>query len=521
MIDKYQRYNTNDLIFLLRKWMGIILYLSVALEIIFFPSWANLAGCVMELIVWYIFRTFFFKKKIILEHFFSFLTFLSMFLARYIPLPATLLEGKPITYGFEGPFQTFFWETIMFIVASLAFYAAIQTKDRRNNLIQRTLHRLQFFKTDAITLWFLGFIGLAVRIQQLSVAGEVQYGDVSNKFLAGLIYLQYAPILMLFPALSGLKYQRRRNLLVWLYTSLIFVASFATNSRQSMIYPIFTIVLLFFLYLLKENVSIFRILSPGKILIISLSVLFGLNFLSDVSVAMLANRSIRSDIGRAELFEKTVETLQNEELMNRLRNNSLEKRSTLITYNMGWDENYLDNFMLNRYGNLRVSDQTIYYAEKIGFQNIKMQESFFDKVLAIYPLPILSFLGIKLDKNQLQYSPGDMLYMIGGGRNALGTFRVTSLIADGLATFGYLCFPILFILLYFSFRLLDCLIFHSKDKIVYSTLGLISVFDFLGMFRNSISCTVPVAFILREFWQLCITFWVIVYIIRFIPFKRK
>jgi len=511
----------GDIILLLRKWLGIVLYLSIVGEMIFFPSWSNLAGCAMELIVWLIFRTFFFKKKIILEHPFSFLTFLSMFLARYLPLPATLIEGKPITYGFEVPFQTFYWETLMFFICSLAFYASIKTKTKRNNLVQRTLQNLRFFDTDATTLWLLGLIGLVVRIQQLSVAENVQFGDVNNKFLAGLVYLQYAPIIMLFPSLSGVSFNKRRNLFVWLYTGLIFIASFATNSRQSMIYPIFTIMLLFFLYLLKDNISIFRILSPTKILIILVVVFFGLNLLSDISIAMLANRSIRSNISRAELFDKTIETLQNDEMMTRLRNASLEKRSEVGAYYNGWDETYLDNFMLNRYGNMRVSDQTIYYAEKIGFENSEMQDSFVDKVLAIYPLPILSFLGIKLDKNKLLYSPGDMLYRIGGGSNALGGYRVTSLIADGLATFGYFCFPILFALLFMSFKLLDCLVYYSKNGIVYSTLGLISVFDFLGMFRNSISCSVPVSFVLREFWQLCITFWIIVSLIQLIPFKKR
>lgn len=510
-----------DIILLLRKWLGIILYLSIVGEMIIFPSWQNLAGCIMEIIVWLIFRTFFFKKKIILEHPFSFLTFLSMFLARYLPLPATLIEGKPITYGFETPYQTFFWETIMFFVCSLAFYTAIRTKSNSNNAIQRTLRSLSFFRTDATTLWLLGVIGLVVRIQQLSVAEDVQFGDVNNKFLAGLVYLQYSPIIMLFPTLSGINFNKRRNLFVWLYTGFIFIASFATNSRQSMIYPIFTIMLLFFLYILKDNINIFRILSASKIIIILVVAFFGLDLLSDISIAMLANRSIRSDISRAELFDKTVETLQNDEVMNRLRNASLEKRSNIGSYYIGWDETYLNNFMLNRYGNMRVSDQTLYYADKIGFANSRMQDSFFDKVLAIYPLPVLSTLGIKLDKNKLLYSPGDMLYMIGGGSNALGGYRVTSLIADGLATFGYLCFPILYILLFTSFKLLDCLVYYSKNGIVYSTLGLISVFDFLGMFRNSISCSVPVAFILREFWQLCVTFWIIVFLIKLIPFKRK
>jgi hypothetical protein len=522
MTENLRTSNKGDLILLMRKWLGIVLYASIVGEMIFFPSWANLAGCIMELIVWHIFRAFFLKKKIILEHPFSFLAFLSMFLARYIPLPATLLEAKPITYGFEVPFETFFWETLMFIVASLAFYFAIRRSKRRNNLLQRTLYKLGFFETDATTLWILGLIGLAVRLQQLSVAGEVEFGDVNNKFLAGLIYLQYTPIIMLFPKLSGISFNKRRNTFVLLYTAVIFLASFATNSRQAMIYPIFTITLLFFLHLLKNNISIFNFLSPVKIIFIGIAVVFGLNFVSDISLAMLANRKIRKGVSAEVLFDKTVATLQNEAVMEQLRNTSLEKKSETISYSEGWDETYLNNFMLNRYGNLRVSDQTLYYVDKVGYSNEKMQESFVAKAIAILPSPLLAAFGIKIDKNDLIYSPGDMLYMTGGGTHAmLGGFRVTSLIADGLATFGYLCFPILFILLFLSFILLDSLVLYKNKEIIFSIIGLINIFGFLGMFRNSISSLTPLIYILRGFWQQCFTLWIVVFLVHLIPFDRK
>ena len=140
-----QQLYKSSLISLLRKWLDIILFISISGEILFFPSLPNLCGCLMTLIVYLIFRFFFLKRWIIILHPFSFLIFLSMFLARYIPLPATLLEGKPITYGFEVPFRTFFFETILFIVCSLAFYASIFPLKKKNNFLQRMLYRFHFF----------------------------------------------------------------------------------------------------------------------------------------------------------------------------------------------------------------------------------------------------------------------------------------------------------------------------------------------------------------------------------------
>jgi hypothetical protein len=521
MTDNLRRTNKGSALRLAIMCLDIVLVISIIGEMFFFPSWSNLAGCFMVMIVFYIYRSFFLKKKVVLEHPFSFLAFSSMFLACFIALPATLLEEKPITYGFQNPFETFFYQTLMFIVASMAFYAVAYRKTKGNNVIQRTLYRLNFFEADATTLWFLGFIGLLARVQNLAVAGEVEYGDAGNKFLEGLLYLQYTPIIMLFPTLSGLSINKRRTNLVWLYASFTFVLSFATNSRQQMIYPIFTIILLFVLYVLKENISVFKLISPLKIASILFVVIFGLGFLSDMSLAMLANRNIRGDVSRSELFDSTIETLQDDELMEKLRNTSLEKQGSVQRYSKGWDETYLSNFMINRYSNLRVVDQTLYYADKIGYGNEKKQNSFFEKTVAIYPLPVLSVLGVSISKEDLEYSPGDMLYKLGSNaHSALGGFRVTSLVGDGLATFGYWCFPIVFVLLFLSFSLMDSFVFFKNNKILFSTLGLINIFGFLGMFRFSVGCIVPLTYVLRGFWQQCFMFWVIVFLVQNIGVKK-
>jgi len=178
--------------------------------------------------------------------------------------------------------------------------------------------------------------------------------------------------------------------------------------------------------------------------------------------------------------------------------------------------------MINRYGNARVIDQTLYYANKIGYGNEKMQKSFFEKTLAIYPLPFLSVVGVTIDKEELEYSPGDKLYFTGTHTpSALGGFRVTSLVGDGLATFGYWCFPIVFVLLFLSFTLMDSLVLFKNGTILFSTLGLINIFGFLGIFRNSISSIVPLAYILRGFWQQCFIFWLLVFLIKLMQLPKK
>lgn len=109
---------------------------------------------------------------------------------------------------------------------------------------------------------------------------------------------------------------------------------------------------------------------------------------------MLANRKIRADVSRTKL-EKTVKTLQDEQMMHKLRSLTLEETSQITSYREGWDETYLDNFMLNRYGNMRISDETIFYADKIGWSNRKMQDKFLLRAITVYPLPVLNYVGYK------------------------------------------------------------------------------------------------------------------------------
>lgn len=496
------------------KWVELVLILSIICELFFFTSWPNFVGCTMTFLVWLNFKVYL-KRDTILRHPFSFLAFSSLFFACIIPLVGTLIEFKPISYGFQNPFETFFFQILIYFTASAAFYSVIYNRSNQINIIQRTLYKLNFFKVDILTLWLLGLVGLFSRIQNLALGGDVEYGDSGNKFLSGLMYLQYSPLIMLFPSISRISFNKRNNSFVLLYAFLMFILSFATNSRQQMIYPFITIILLFLLYILQNGLSLFKLLSPLKIVSIVVFIVFGIGFLSDISLAMLANRNIRNNINRVELLYATIETLQNGAVMNQLRNTTIEDERVITRYNRGWDESYLSNFMLNRYGNARVIDETLYYANKIGFGNKKMLDSFVSKVYAIFPIPILSFLGIHLNKNDLEYSPGDMLYSIGNGNNyGLGGFRVTSLAGDGLATFSYWCFPILYILFFLSFKLMDCLVIVTKHNVLFSTLGLINIFGFLGMYRNSIGFITPVTFILRGFWQLCFTYLLMILVIK-------
>lgn len=492
----------------LKRVLEVILILAVVGEIILFPTLPNFYGCVMAVIGYWVF-SFFLKEKYIRQFPFTFFIYLSMFMYRFLPLVATLAEGKPITFGFERPYETFLYEIILFLFSSLAFYLACEKplRNPKNNIIQKALYQFHFFQITPAILWGMGLLGLLTRLYNFG-AGDVEYGDVGGKFLEGLTYLMYAPICLIFPSLLGLKYSDKKS--VWVYVSCIFIINIASNSRQSIITPIATIVLLFFVYVILNNIKLTKYFSPAKWVFMGLILVFVLNLLTNVSLAMLHTRKVRTDLDKLELFEKTIETVQDETLMNRLKiAKDKADENQFITYIQGWTEQYVDNFMLARYANMRITDETLYYAEKKGYANRQMQEVFKQNLWALLPTPVMRFFGVYLDKNKLEFSRGDLLY--GSG---FGGYRVTSHVGDGLATFGYWYFPIQFIVSFIVFKLVNSLVYYTRSGVLYSPYAVMGVFGFLGMFRNANGVTGDLGYIIRGFLQDIITYLIIYHLVR-------
>lgn len=515
-----ERQSYPSLISLIKRWGSVVMLLAVAMEMIFFFSWENLAGCVMTLIAWVIFSQVFLKKSVILYHPFSFMMYLSMVMYRVLPLLATLLEWKPVTYGFENAFTTFFFETLLFVVSSFAFYIICAQDNRSNNILSKLLYSLGFFSNSRLLLWLLGFTGIAARLF-IYLTGEIEYGNVLGKFAEGLTYLMYAPVVLLFTSLLNLpennSHQKR---LIWIYFAFLFVINIPTNSREAIILPFFTLALLFLVDFIKEQRDIRGIFTVKRVVVLSLSLVVAYFLITNVSLAMLATRSIRSDVDWRTLLSETTEIIQDKELIERLKSFE-EESSVLQPYSVKWNEVYLDNFMLNRYGNMRITDQTLYHAGNIGYNNDMMKRSFYQKVLALIPTPFLKVFGSEVDKKRLEYSPGDLLYALGSKNNIMQGYRVTSHVGDGLATFGYWYFPLQFIMFFLVFKLLDTFIYFSRSgSVIYSPFALMNIFIFLGMFRNSNGLLTDVTYCLRGYWQGCITFLLISFAIRLV-FKLK
>ena len=281
----------KDIVRQVKICLSVLLYVTVALEIFFFPSIDNIVGCLMAFVSLKIFNLLF-TYRLVNQFPFAFLMFLSMFLYRYLPLVATLIEGKPISYKLELPATTFLLETFSFLIGGLALYFATNLK--QNSLIQKKLYKLGFFEISQKILWWMGGVGLLVRLYTLQ-SSNLEYGDVGGKFISGLSYFITAPICLLFPSLLKIKEHTNKKLVI-IYIVVVFIINIASNSREQILSPIFVYIILFFLNIVVTKKAITDIISPLKLTFIIIFLIFGLNFLSDISIAMIANRGIRSDV---------------------------------------------------------------------------------------------------------------------------------------------------------------------------------------------------------------------------------
>lgn len=485
-----------------------IMLICILGELIFFNSLPNICGCIMCFFSWWTFSKFFLKREIILRHPFAWLFYLSMVLYRYLPLVATFFELKPVTYGFENPYYTIWGEMFLFAVQSLAFYIVCYGRQNVFMPLRNFLRRMDFFTSFSNNaIWCMGFIGLlAMFITQKS--GGADYGDVGGKFLAPMAAMKFVPLVMFFPALYKAQGPKPSTKVLLLYLLLLEVLSLMGNSREALIHPLGCFVVLAFLNVVKQRTNFKKFVYSWKFPALVLLFVVSVKAFTMVSDAMLANRGVRTDVSAVELMKLQMSAINS--------SGQDDEEQGMMSYFEGWDETYVDNFLLNRYCNMRITDETMYWAMRLdGWDttgNDNMRDAFFTRLLSNLPTPVLRFLSIDIDKSDIQYSEGDYLYALATSTPVHMGYRVASHLALGMGCFGLFYFPIQFVLLLLSFYLLDTIVLYRKDNILYSLAGLAIVFDLVGRFRNANGCVDDASYLVRGYWQFLFLYWITFYV---------
>jgi hypothetical protein len=164
--------------------------------------------------------------------------------------------------------------------------------------------------------------------------------------------------------------------------------------------------------------------------------------LSDLATAMAIARGDRAKVSGAAILGKTLDVWSKPYLIERYR----QRQGNAGLYSK-YDEAYISNPLLARLVETKFHDNALYFAGTLTSDDSreKLTRISVDFLWSTIPAPLLRLLGVKVDKNDLNFSMGDYLVYLSRGI-PLGGRKTGSLFAQGQVVFGGL-FPFVYALL--------------------------------------------------------------------------
>lgn len=501
--------------------MLVSLVLFSFFEVFFFPQAENVYGCFVFFVGWIFLYTFVLRVKGIKRNK-CLLPYLAMFglgvTFFWLPLIATLLESKPLTFRFQNPYLTFNNQLINLVMLIAAYRLCLSTY-KRNNWLQQLWKKIGYFTppTDK-QIWAMGIIGMLAFVFLLSLQGS-DGGKAENLGFLGQVCgvlspLNMLPFLLFFKECYGGNSQKKQNALVLIfYFVLMVVLGLATGKRTTILGPVMTLVVCYLIPFFTENRRIFTIRNT-IILFASLYLVTGP--VANMAMAMAVGRDNSGRSNSTMTFNNIMNIYQDKELLHSLYQMSISDRDNLGNNLNGWSEYYVDNVLFDRFCNIRVCDATLFYANRLGFDNPRMHEYMTNKMLFLLPTPILRALGIQVNKFESLYTPGDLLSTEGLGlRQQYRGFRVAGDTGIGLYLWGYKYYILAFFLYYALFYFLSSKILVTQEgKVIIPVAEIIVLFKVFLTFNNDTGIVNVVSTLLRTGWQAVVVYCLIFFAVR-------
>lgn len=501
------------------------LVLSV-IEIIFFPSFEVAFGLLVSFLGILITRQTLCYTHKLLYHTVS--TTALMFYCLFfdvLPLPATLMELKPITYNMRNPYSTFFY--LIFLQVILLIIHSVYVKlTKKKNIVRGYLDRFGFFKSlSSQEVWFLiigSFIWYAYIMLTRGLYTEESL-NVNSRFGAiewatSLFFSTYYQCVFIFyfRKFNNIKGDYRINHLLIITLALaIFVIGIGTNMRTAAITVFanaaFSMVL-YFLFFTEKRKAFFQ---AKYILPFSILFLFFAGPFQSISESMVSVRDNRSGKNAIEIIEMTMNNTGTTE----------DDTSDLIKKeysSLVWDERYLSSDLFNRFCSLKILDETLFHANRLNIsERQKMRLSLYEKIIDQLPGVIKRKIGMRVTYDERQYSLSDLLYYLSvDGRTYLGGVKIGSLQGLGLALFGY-WFPLVLIPLYLIvFYLMDSILLFKNGRIILPLFFFAGMMDYLALFSDRHFYLFEIRFIFRGFWETVIVYLLTINIVKRLPFLK-
>ena len=501
------------------------LVLSVV-ELIFFPSFEVTFGLLVSYLGILMTRQTLCYTHKLLYHTVS--TSAMLFFCLFfdvLPLPATLMELKPITYNMRNPYSTFFYLIFLqVILLSIHTIYVKLTKDK--NKVRDYLARLGFFKSlSSQEVWFL-IIGSLIWYAYIMLTRGLYTEEslnVNSRFGAlewaiSLFFSSYYQCVFIFyfRKFNNIKGGYRINhLLIFTLALAIFVIGIGTNMRTAAITVFanaaFTMVL-YFLFFAEKRKSFFK---AKYIVPICILFLFFAGPFQSISESMVSVRDNRSGKNAIEIIEMT---MNNTGPIEDGTSDLVKKEQSSLE----WDERYLSSDLFNRFCSLKILDETLFHANRLtSSERQKMRLSLYEKIIDQLPGVIKRKIGMRISYEERQYSLSDLLYYLSvDGRTYLGGVKIGSLQGLGLALFSY-WFPLVLIPLYLIvFYLMDSIILFKNGRIVLPLFFFAGMMDYLALFSDRHFYLFETRFIFRGFWETVIVYLITIIIVKRLPFLK-
>jgi hypothetical protein len=384
-------------------------------------------------------------------------------------LLAQSAAGAAVSASLRLPVTTFatLGAYVLLAVVVHAIYRLFSRPNRSPGLIRRSLDRIGLYATPSIpALWVMGSVGcLSYCLPRPDSSGGLNgnpEGGLTSAVALAFNFLISAPFLIpLYRKLEGPQYSRSRW--VWpalvLYAVVAIVLALVRNARVIMFVGLATVGLAYLITWLQNRAPVraglFVRLSIGTLIFLAL-----LGPVSDLATAMAIARAERGKASGAEMIAATIHVWQKPYLIQQYR----DRQRKAGIYDR-YDESYIANPVFARLVETKFHDNALYFSQTLVTQDSreKLTRTTVDFLWAILPTPVLKQLGVRIDKENLNFSMGDYLAYLARGV-PLGGRKTGSLFAQGQVVFGAL-FPFVYVLLcLILFKWMDLLCRRAADR---------------------------------------------------------
>jgi hypothetical protein len=371
------------------------------------------------------------------------------------PLIFQTLDWRAIAFNLDAPVTSVTMAAFASLLACLThtIYRAFPLFGQASRALAGSVHTALFvFRAPTNgQLWLMGLIGLIATStgNTFEARSAIEFGNIGGKFLQAFQVFVVAPAFI--PIASYLFREGNVRRVHWIplafYFGLVVLISFSQNSRAAFAFFLLALFLSLAIAFWTGKLSLDR-----RTIIVALAALFvglpALNFLSDLSTAMLVNRSARYEVSASTLVQETLETVGDKDALEnyRTQNSIIDNR---------YNEIYIRNDFFQRLTVLKFLDLNVRHTRDVtDSQRDYARYKAGQRLLALLPTPVLSLFGLDVDKRNLLHSGGDV-YRFLAARGSLGGYVTGSTLADGLVILGPLFWPFLMLMSLVSFIIHD------------------------------------------------------------------